>query len=111
MADFDDEPRENGNTLSDDDAEFASDAGSDIDSPENVEIHRPQSAIKRTAQPVPLASAPRPELPEQPDPKDLNIDELTPLSPVIIARQATINIGTIGRKEIWRIYPTGQKTK
>merc|ERR1712065_99665 len=34
-------------------------------------------------------------LPEQ-NPETLNIDELTPLSPDVIARQATINIGTIG---------------
>ena len=38
----------------------------------------------------------RPELPEQPNPEDLVVSELTPLTPEIIARQATINIGTIG---------------
>lgn len=38
----------------------------------------------------------KPELPEQPDPETLDLSKLTPLSPEIIARQATINIGTIG---------------
>lgn len=40
--------------------------------------------------------APKPELPPQPDPSTLDFSTLTPLSPEIIARQATINIGTIG---------------
>jgi translation initiation factor 2 subunit 3 len=38
----------------------------------------------------------RPTLPPQTDPKDLDVKSLTPLTPEIIARQATINIGTIG---------------
>ncbi|KAI5298791.1 hypothetical protein KEM55_002928 [Ascosphaera atra] len=38
----------------------------------------------------------RPELPAQPDPETLDLSTLTPLTPEIIARQATINIGTIG---------------
>lgn len=38
----------------------------------------------------------RPTLPPQTDPKDLDVKTLTPLNPEIIARQATINIGTIG---------------
>ena len=38
----------------------------------------------------------RPELPEQPNPETLDLTTLTPLSPEIIARQSTINIGTIG---------------
>src|ERR1700761_282637 len=53
-----------------------------------------KSALKKPTEPaVPIV---RPELPPQPDPKDLDFSTLTPLSPVIIARQATINIGTIG---------------
>eukprot|EP00918_Siedleckia_nematoides_P051271 GHVU01112212.1.p1 GENE.GHVU01112212.1~~GHVU01112212.1.p1 ORF type:complete len:513 (+),score=86.42 GHVU01112212.1:137-1675(+) len=55
---------------------------------------QPKSALKRSA-----ASAPapvRPTLPEQPEPADLDVNKLTPLSPEIISRQATINIGTIG---------------
>lgn len=39
---------------------------------------------------------PKPVLPEQPEPSTLDLKELTPLMPEIIARQATINIGTIG---------------
>lgn len=55
----------------------------------------PKSALKKGTAVVPELPQ-RPVLPEQPNPEDLKIDELTPLSPVIIARQATINIGTIG---------------
>ena len=56
----------------------------------------PKSALKKsTAAAVPEPVA-RPVLPEQPDPNNLDISVLTPLSPEIIARQATINIGTIG---------------
>ena len=53
-----------------------------------------KSALKRPAQGnVPVK---KPELPPQPDPETLDISTLTPLTPEIIARQATINIGTIG---------------
>ncbi|OAA61206.1 translation initiation factor ef-2 gamma [Niveomyces insectorum RCEF 264] len=38
----------------------------------------------------------KPYLPPQTDPKDLDVSTLSPLTPEIIARQATINIGTIG---------------
>jgi translation initiation factor 2 subunit 3 len=51
-------------------------------------------ALKKTAAPAPVVQ--RPPLPPQTDPKDLDISSLTPLTPEIIARQATINIGTIG---------------
>jgi translation initiation factor 2 subunit 3 len=54
-----------------------------------------KSAIKTTPAPVPV-EAPRPELPPQPDAKDVDFTKVTPLSPEIISRQATINIGTIG---------------
>jgi len=40
--------------------------------------------------------APKPHLPPQPDPETVDFSTLTPLSPEIISRQATINIGTIG---------------
>ena len=102
MADID-KPVTNGHTLSDDEEEtFGSDDGidSDIEPVENVSLDKPKPALKKTSQPVPLVSAPRPLLPEQPDPKDLKVEELTPLSPEIISRQATINIGTIGRENI-----------
>lgn len=55
-----------------------------------------KSAMKPTSSLVPPPQEKKPELPPQPDPKDLDISKLTPLSPEIIARQATINIGTIG---------------
>lgn len=40
--------------------------------------------------------APKPVLPEQPEPSTIDLKELSPLTDYIIARQATINIGTIG---------------
>ena len=54
-----------------------------------------KSSLKKTkAEPeTPVA---RPFLPEQPDPSSIDVTKLTPLSPEIICRQATINIGTIG---------------
>ncbi|KAI6853679.1 hypothetical protein KC318_g22622, partial [Hortaea werneckii] len=55
----------------------------------------PKSALKKTNAAA-AAQAAKPELPEQPDPSTLDISKLTPLSPEIISRQATINIGTIG---------------
>lgn len=55
----------------------------------------PKSALKKSAM-IPEPQIQRPVLPEQPDPQTLDISKLTPLSPEIICRQATINIGTIG---------------
>lgn len=52
-----------------------------------------KSALKKAAPPPPVV---RPPLPPQTDPKDLDVRSLTPLTAEIIARQATINIGTIG---------------
>lgn len=54
-----------------------------------------KSALKKTTAAA-AATASRPVLPEQPDPANLDVASLTPLSPEIICRQATINIGTIG---------------
>lgn len=68
----------------------ATDGNDDI---EEETLEQPRSVLKKT-EPVPEVK--RPELPPQPDPKDLDTTTLTPLSPEIIARQATINIGTIG---------------
>lgn len=56
-------------------------------------LDQPKSVLKKSE---PLPEIKRPELPEQPDPEDLDTSTLTPLSPEIISRQATINIGTIG---------------
>jgi translation initiation factor 2 subunit 3 len=55
----------------------------------------PKSALKKSAM-IPEPQIQRPILPEQPNPEDLDVSKLTPLSPEIICRQATINIGTIG---------------
>lgn len=77
-----------------------SDSGSESEASETHELKddfdsKPlKSALKKTSAPV--AEAPRPELPPQTDPKDLDVSTLTPLTDEIIARQATINIGTIG---------------
>ena len=56
-----------------------------------------KSALKKGSARFAVAPEPvRPELPPQPDPATLDFKTLTPLTPEIIARQATINIGTIG---------------
>ncbi|KAL8674704.1 MAG: hypothetical protein Q9168_000936 [Polycauliona sp. 1 TL-2023] len=70
--------------------------GPEIEAGEDGFVEKPKSALKKTSRPDPLPEVTRPELPEQPDPQNLNVSSLTPLSPEIIARQATINIGTIG---------------
>ncbi|KAK6193421.1 hypothetical protein LQW54_012485 [Pestalotiopsis sp. IQ-011] len=54
-----------------------------------------KSAMKKNTI-IAAPDAARPELPPQTDPTDLDVKSLTPLTPEIIARQATINIGTIG---------------
>ncbi|CAN8099574.1 unnamed protein product [Discula destructiva] len=59
-----------------------------------IEDEQPlKSAMKKTA---PEPAVARPPLPPQTEPKDLDVASLNPLTPEIIARQATINIGTIG---------------
>ncbi|KAI9821606.1 MAG: eukaryotic translation initiation factor 2 subunit gamma [Thelocarpon impressellum] len=56
-----------------------------------------KSALKKSStKTAPPPEPSRPELPPQPDPSTLDVKTLTPLTPEIIARQATINIGTIG---------------
>lgn len=56
----------------------------------------PKSALKKSAAKEAAPAVIRPTLPPQTEPKDLDVKSLTPLTPEIIARQATINIGTIG---------------
>ncbi|PIG88313.1 translation initiation factor EF-2 gamma subunit [Aspergillus arachidicola] len=64
---------------------------------EQEPLDQEEKPLKSAMKSVPPVSQPkRPELPEQPDPATLDLSTLTPLSPEIIARQATINIGTIG---------------
>lgn len=67
----------------------------DLDQPAKGEKRPKKSAMKKSDV-KPVSEIKRPELPEQPDPSTLDLSKLTPLSPEIIARQATINIGTIG---------------
>jgi translation initiation factor 2 subunit 3 len=55
-----------------------------------------KSALKKSTHKEAAPTVIRPTLPPQTEPKDLNVKSLTPLTPEIIARQATINIGTIG---------------
>jgi translation initiation factor 2 subunit 3 len=67
----------------------------DSSSSESEAEEKPQtkSALKKS---TPAPAIVRPELPEQPEPKDLDLKTITPLTDFVIARQATINIGTIG---------------
>jgi translation initiation factor 2 subunit 3 len=75
---------------------------SDSDSVDDVGSGAPEKplkpAIKKSSNPLTStdSTVQRPPLPPQTDPKDLDVKTLNPLTPEIIARQATINIGTIG---------------
>lgn len=66
----------------------------DSSSSESEVEEKPQakSALKKSTP----AAAQAPELPPQPEPKDLDLKSISPLTAFVIARQATINIGTIG---------------
>ncbi|KAJ5973580.1 hypothetical protein N7481_010790 [Penicillium waksmanii] len=64
----------------------------DFDDQEPLDQPKKSSMKKSAPEPKP----PRPELPPQSDPATLDVSTLTPLTPEVIARQATINIGTIG---------------
>jgi translation initiation factor 2 subunit 3 len=66
------------------------------DNVEEIEEKPLKPALKKSTQKEPAPVVIRPTLPPQTDPKDLDVKSLTPLTPEIIARQATINIGTIG---------------
>lgn len=83
-----------GNDVADSgDESSGSEAGQGL-SDHEVEEEKPlKPALKKTA-PAPVVE--RPVLPPQTEPKDLDVSTLSPLTPEIIARQATINIGTIG---------------
>jgi translation initiation factor 2 subunit 3 len=73
----------------------------DFDDQELLDEKPLKSAMKKSAAPPPEAPK-RPWLPELPDPNTLDLSTLTPLSPEVIARQATQNIGTIGKAAICR---------
>ncbi|KAH6690452.1 eukaryotic translation initiation factor 2 subunit gamma, partial [Plectosphaerella plurivora] len=89
--------------MSTDDPKY-DDIDSESESGESVQDHQEEGeeeslkpALKQSSNPVTAESTiQRPPLPPQTDPKDLDVKVLTPLTPEIIARQATINIGTIG---------------
>lgn len=96
MAEVDEVPPTNGH-LSDNESQSEDEDMEGVERHENVILDRqPKSIMKEKSRAAPLATGPKPELPPQPDFDTLNIKELTPLSEPIIARQATINIGTIG---------------
>ncbi len=66
------------------------------DNVEEIEEKPIKSALKKSSHKEAALAVARPILPPQTEPKDLDVKSLTPLTPEIIARQATINIGTIG---------------
>jgi hypothetical protein len=84
------------------DIESDSDSGNEspaVDTHDQSDHEVPEKALKPALKKAPAPAPPpvqRPPLPPQTDPKDLDVSSLTPLTPEIIARQATINIGTIG---------------
>jgi len=63
---------------------------------EDIEEKPIKSAMKKSTHKEIAPPVIRPTLPPQTEPRDLDVKFLTPLTPEIIARQATINIGTIG---------------
>ena len=66
------------------------------DNVEEIEEKPLKPSLKKSSHKEPAPMVIRPTLPPQTDPKDLDVKILNPLTPEIIARQATINIGTIG---------------
>mgnify|MGYP000898269278 CR=1 FL=1 len=88
----------NGDEPKYDDIESGSESGDEINQPidDGVEEKPLKSALKKTNPAIAEPAQAKPPLPPQTDPKDLDVASLTPLTPEIIARQATINIGTIG---------------
>ena len=81
--------------------EDLSQAGSPVVEPQNGQDFDDQEPLDQPKKSAMKKSAPepkpqKPELPPQSDPSTLDVSSLTPLTPEVIARQATINIGTIG---------------
>lgn len=98
MADTQDPATTNGDKFGNYDESGSESDGNEsgLDAPDNVQIDKPVKSALKKASDLLVPAAPRPELPPQPDPSTLDLKTLTPLTPEIIARQATINIGTIG---------------
>lgn len=91
-GDFSDEGSQPGSPLLD-----AHNARGEVEDLEILEQEeKPLKSAMKKAAPAPQPK--RPELPEQPNPETLDLSKLTPLSPEIIARQATQNIG------MWLLY-------
>ncbi|PWW75770.1 hypothetical protein C7212DRAFT_201511 [Tuber magnatum] len=87
-----------GNFVAQDDGGSLGSPGLDPQSDESDFDDAPKelkSSLKKPTQTQEIV-APKPPLPAQPDPATLDLSTLSPLSPEIISRQATINIGTIG---------------
>ncbi|KAK2072707.1 hypothetical protein P8C59_007044 [Phyllachora maydis] len=86
-----------GNTI---ESDSEGDNGHEIhDDGQDSELDAPKKPLKSALKSTQKAEAEqqeRPPLPDQTEPKDLDVSTLSPLTPEIIARQATINIGTIG---------------
>lgn len=81
------------------DIDSESDSGESVNAPnegDGFDSKPLKSALKKGNVGVPEETVAKPYLPPQTEPKDLDVASLTPLTPEIIARQATINIGTIG---------------
>lgn len=81
------------------DVDSGSESGSESEAELQIQTETQTPAETQTKSKAPIPVAPpveRPPLPPQSDPKDLDISTLSPTTPEIIARQATINIGTIG---------------
>lgn len=76
-----------------------SESGSESETEPQTQVEIEPQTETQTKTKTPIAVLPpveRPPLPPQSDPQDLDISTLSPTTPEIIARQATINIGTIG---------------
>lgn len=72
---------------------------SDIEQPQNIEVlppPKPKSALKKTVKIDAGEAKAKPPLPDHPNLETLDLSKLDGKSPEIIARQATVNIGTIG---------------
>lgn len=95
-GDFSDEDSQPGSPLMGHEHEDDIEEQELLDQEDDIQEKPLKSALKnRDAEPL-VYEHKRPELPEQPDPNTVDFSTFTPLTPEIIARQATINIGTIG---------------
>lgn len=88
---------ENENPEVDSGSESGSESETEPQIQAETQIQTETETPAKSKTPIPVAPpVERPPLPPQSDPQDLDISTLSPTTPEIIARQATINIGTIG---------------